>query len=79
MKYSDNLLPINLVHSKDGESAKEAIAVNAGANTKKHKCPWIKVRTVLHILRWGTMTALSSDQETEKAVSAQSYLRSLLP
>lgn len=66
MKYSKNLLLINLVCSKDRRSAKEAIAVSAGANTKKHKCPWIKVHTVLHILRWGTMTALSSDQEQRR-------------
>lgn len=76
IKYSKNLLLIIFVHNKDGKNTKEAIAVSAGANTKKHKCPWIQLHTVLHILRWGTMTALSSDQETENSVSAQSYPRS---
>lgn len=51
MKYSKNLLPINLVHNKDGKSTKEAVAAGAGANTKKHKSPCIKLHTVLHILR----------------------------
>ena len=43
-------------------------------------CLWIKLHMIcLQILRWGTMTALSSDQQREKAVPAQSYVRSLLP
>lgn len=78
MKHSKNLLAINLVHNKDGKSTEEATTVSTGANTKKPKCPWIKVHPVLHILTWGTTPALSSDQETEKAASAQSYLQSHL-
>lgn len=34
MKYSKNLLPINLVHNKDGKSTKEAVAISAGDNTQ---------------------------------------------
>lgn len=47
MKYSKNLLLINLVHNKDGKSTKAAIAVSSGVNTKKHQCPWIKLHAVL--------------------------------